>query len=191
MNLKRQDLRNFDDEKELASFYSWRESLSIFLEPVEFMESDLDCGSIDPMLQASYLQASSKVESDIIDDNRCDMSRSYFDKYYRDHPYLPPFVKNIDAVEKYTETMIAVLEDHKIKNNLHYTEDTLSFNKLMQLLEHDIVPFDVSPEKITKLIAGYRHLASDEMLEIMCRIYDMCLENKVHLYTYRELKPVK
>ncbi|CAC5401828.1 unnamed protein product [Mytilus coruscus] len=166
LKLSSNELRNFENEAELESFYCWRESLPPPLIPDEIESDGSEAIEEEPEEPTNYTR------------NEVDEEEPSFDKLYRQHSYLPPFVKNHAAVERYTETMLAGLEADKENLAIQYTTDSLTFNKLIRLLHNDVVPFDISPECVTEVVVRNKHLSNEELLDILCRIYDLCIANK-------------
>lgn len=102
-----------------------------------------------------------------------------FDKFYRNHVFLPRFVKCQIPIEKYTETKLSTLEADKESLNIKYTAEDLSYRKLMKLLDQELVPIDISPELVTEIVVNNNQLSSDEILETLSAIFDLCIKNKV------------
>ncbi|VDI06496.1 uncharacterized protein LOC143066474 [Mytilus galloprovincialis] len=215
LNLSSNELRNFENEAELESFYCWRESLPPQLVPDE-IESD-GSGEIEeePEEPTNYTRNHEPTNYTRIEEptnytrneeptnySRNEEPTNYtrndvvqddpsFDKLYRQHSYLPPFVKNHAAVERYTETLLAGLERDKDNLSIQYTPDSLTFNKLTRLLHNDVVPFDISPESVTEVVVRNKRLGNEELLDILCRIYDLCISNKIAEWSLHYRKSVQ
>ena len=169
--MKNHDLRNFENESELENFYCWEESLS----PPATISEVIDSDDSTEEVQEDEQQTTSNA----VIDARKGQIEPVFDSLYRQHPYLPPFVKNHPAVEKYTENQLAALEADKKRLNLHYTSESLYYHKLVELLEQDIVPIDLSPFRVTEVVVKNERLTNDDVLDTLCWIYDLCIKNKV------------
>ena len=187
LNLKAHELRNFENESELENFYCWRQSLSPAIEDLAVVDVN-DYGEDSEMTvqlphpeQERYKDQKGNKEEPMnpTKHQKSEYDPFIFDKFYRNHVFLPKFVKTHIPIEKYTETKLATLEADKESLNIKYTADDLSYGKLMKLLDQELVPIDISPELVTEIVVNNSELSNDEILETLSAIFDLCIKNKV------------
>lgn len=187
LNLKAHELRNFENESELENFYCWRQSLSPAIEDLAVVDvneygedSEMTVQLPHPEQERYKDQLASQEElMNPTEIQKSEYDPIMFDKFYRNHVFLPKFVKCHIPIEKYTETKLATLEADKESLNIKYTADDLSYGKLMKLLDQELVPIDISPELVTEIVVNNGQLSNDEILETLSAIFDLCIKNKV------------